>query len=260
MSSAAFSNILQYIIGGISFLPILKLWYTGLYKRYVALFSFLLFSLVYSLSVLVLFRDYRSQAYQTYWEICQPLTWLFSVWVVLELYSLILERHKGLATFGRWIQYAGFTISTAVSLLVMLPQVKAGANGAGAVALYYYPIERGVDCGMLVFLLFILVWLTQYPVPLSRNVVVHSFAYTALFFANSFGLLAQMFFGLQLSLVLTILLDGVLVACSLAWLLLLTPKGEEIRVRVPQFSAEHEARVLEHLEALNRTLLEISKK
>jgi len=215
---------------------------------------------LYSFAILFFQQNYTSGTYKRFWEITQPLTWLFSVLVVLELYTLILERHKGLATFGRWIQYAGLSISTLVSVLVMLPRIQAGTRPANEVVLFYYTIERGVDCGMLVFLLLILVWLTQYPVPLSRNVVVHSFVYSALFLSNTLGMFAQLFFGYELSPVLTQALQATLVLCLVAWFAFLTPKGEEIRVSVPHFSAEHEERVLEQLEALNRTLLQISRK
>jgi hypothetical protein len=258
MSSAA-ASILQYVTAALSFLAIFKLWRTHLYQRYKALFAFLILFLSYSLGT-NLFSNYRSPGYRLYWEITQPLTWLLSVLVVLELYSLILEPYKGLATFGRWIQYAGFTLATIVSLLVMLPGIQARPKRGNAVILYYYPIERGVDFGMLVFLLFLLVWLTQYPVPLSRNVVVHSVVYTALFFSNSFGMFLAIFFNYQLSVTVSLFLSGVLGLCLLAWLVFLTPKGEEIRVRIPRFSALHEARVLDQLDALNRTLLHISRK
>jgi hypothetical protein len=259
MSSAAF-NFLQAAIIAISFLVSIKLWRSGLYKRYRALLSFLLFSVVYQLGALSFSDNYRSQAYKTYWEISQPLTWFFSIWVVLELYSLILERHKGLASLGRWVQYAGFAISVLISVLALLPKIETGGARANAVALYYYPIERGVDCGMLVFLLFLLLWLTQYPVPLSRNVVVHSFIYTLLFLTNSVGVFGQMLIGFRPSPVLTFALNALFGLGILAWLVFLTPKGEEVRMTVPRFSQEHEARVLEQLEAINSTLLRMSKK
>jgi hypothetical protein len=259
MSSAAF-NLLQVVLIFISILVIIKLWRTGLYKRYRALLAFLIFVAIYWPGALFFSQNYRSQAYKTYWEISQPLTWFFSVWVVLELYSLILERHKGLATLGRWVQYAGFTVSVLVSFLTLLPKIKTGGVRANAIALYYYPIERGVDCGMLIFLLFLLLWLTQYPVPLSRNVVVHSFVYTILFLTNSLGVFAQMFFGVEPSPLLTFALNALFGLGILAWLVFLTPKGEEARMTVPRFSQEHEARVLDQLEMLNRTLLKISKK
>jgi hypothetical protein len=259
MSSTALNDSIQYLICALSLLAIVKLWRTGLYRKYLALLAFLIFTLFLSLSILVLFKNSNSPVYRTFWEVTQPFSWLFSVWVVLELYSLILERHKGLATFGRWIQYAGFAVSTLISLLVMLPQIPVDARRGRIVIIYYYGIERGVDFGMLVFLLFILAWLTQYPVPLSRNVIVHSFVYTTLFLTNSIAMFARIFFRTQLWEAIVPVMTGIFALCVLTWLIFLTPKGEEIRVRLPRFSTEHEERVLEQLETLNRTLLKISK-
>jgi hypothetical protein len=254
MSGAAITSILQSSVAALSALTGIKLWRTKLHGRYPALLSFLLLNLVLSL----VFLTCSASGYMTYWKILQPLTWLFSVWVALELYTVILEKHKGLATFGRWIQYAGLVLSTVVSLLALLPRIRAGANGADPILIYYYAIERGVDCGMLVFLLFLLVWLTQYPVPLSRNIVIHSFAYTALFLSNSIGLFAQAFLGFELSLPVTLTLTGVFGLCILTWLIFLNAKGEEIRVTVAHFTEEHEERVLKQLEAVNQALLKLS--
>jgi hypothetical protein len=259
MSSAAFNSLLQYVIGILCLLTCLKLWKTGLERRYRGLFTFVVFYLFTSICVLFFADNSNSVAYIRYWEITQPMSWVLSVWVVLELYSLVLEPYSGLATFGRWVQYAGFTLSTLASLLAMMPQIRAGAGRANPVLIYYYAIERGVDCGMLVFLVFILAWLTQYPVPLSRNLVVHSFVYTALFFSNSIGLFAQVFFGFSLSQPVTAALTGVLGLCILAWLVLLTTRGEEARVTVPRFTREHEEQVLQQLDALNHALLKISR-
>jgi hypothetical protein len=235
-----------------------KLWRTGLSRRYRALIAYLVYSCLYSAGALVFFRDFHSKPYKLYWEICLPMSWVFSVWLILELYSLILEKHKGLASLGRWVQYAGFGLATLISVLVIAPQIQEGGHGSSGIVAYYLAIERGVDCGMLLFLVVILFWLTQYPVPLSRNVLVHSFVYTALFFANSLGMFAEMFFKLQLGQSAFTILTAIFALCPLAWAILLTPKGEEVRMRLLHFSAEDEERALETLESLNRTLLRVS--
>jgi hypothetical protein len=253
------SSFLQVFIVVACFASAVKLWRTGLFKRYRALTAYLLSSWLYSVCILVFFHDFHSPAYKLWWEIFQPLTWVFSVWLILELYSLILEKHKGLATFGRWVQYVGFGLATLISVLVMAPQLHQGGHGSSSIVAYYLAIERGVDCGMLVFLLVILFWLTQYPVPLSRNVLVHSFVYTTLFFTNSLGMFAQMFFGVQLRQSADTVLTAIFVLSLLAWAILLTPKGEEIRMRLLHFSPEEEERVLQTLESLNRTLLRVSR-
>jgi hypothetical protein len=256
MSGASITNVLQYAVAALSGLAGLKLWRTGLHRRYPALLAFLLLNLMLSFGFLVS----SGPAYVTYWKILQPFTWIFSVWVVLELYTVILEKHKGLATLGRWMQYAVFAFSTVVSVLALLPRIRSGASQADPVLVYYYAIERGVDCGMLMFLLLLLVWLTHYPVPLSRNVVIHSFVYTALFLSNSVGLFGQAFLGFTLSRPVTLALTAVFGLCILTWLTLLTTKGEEVRVTVLHFRAEHEERVLQQLDAVNQALLRLSRR
>ena len=256
-NAAAIGQITQILVPTSCWLASIKLWRKGLALRYRGLLGFLLVIALDSTLILLLFKDFSSASYRLYWEIFQPLTWIFSVWVVLELYSLILERHKGLATLGRWAQYAGFALSSVVSVLAILPRIHSGRGNA--LVSYYYAIERGVDCGMLVFLLVILLWLTRYPVPLSRNVILHSVAYSVLFFSNSLGLFARAFLGTQLSQPVTVALNGIFVVCVLSWLLFLSPKGEEIRVTVPRFSPEHEQQVLNRLETLNASLLRISR-
>jgi hypothetical protein len=260
MPGAALLDFLQFIIVGACFAGAFKLWRTGLSKKYRALIAYLLFSGLYSIAILTFFRNFHTPAYRLYWDVTQPLTWFFSVWLILELYSLILEKHKGLATLGRWAQYAGFSLATVISLVVMMPQIRAGSQGSKAIARYYYAVERGVDCGMLVFLLVILFWLTQYPVPLSRNVLVHSFVYTTLFLTDSLALFARMFFGTQLWASAATALNVVFALCLLAWVILLTPKGEETRMRLLHFTADDEERVLAQLESLNRTLLRVGRR
>lgn len=124
---------------------------------------------------------------------------------------------------------------------------------------YYYAIERGIDFSLLLFLLLILLWLTQYPVPLSRNVVVHSFAYSILFLSNTAGLLARVILGFHVSPYVSTFFLGIGAACILIWLVFLTPKGEQVRVSFPSLGPEHEKRILDQLEALNKTLLKVSR-
>ncbi len=251
------SNFLQFLIGSTCLAGVVRLLCTRLWRKYLALTLFLFVECIHSVCIPILFLNFHSPGYKLFWEIFQPLSWVFSVWLILELYSLILEKHKGLATIGRWVQYVGFGLATLISVVVMMPQIREHSHSS--IVGYYLAIERGVDCGMLIFLLVILFWLTQYPVPLSRNVLVHSFVYTALFFTNSVGMFAQIFLGVQLRQSADTVLTAIFALCPLAWAILLTPKGEEIRMRLLHFSPEDEERVLQTLESLNRTLLRVSR-
>jgi len=141
----------------------------------------------------------------------------------------------------------------------LIPKLNGGMPQASKVMGYYIAIERGVDFALLIFLLLILLWLTQYPVPLSRNVVIHSLAYSILFLSSTAGLFVRAVSGIQVSSSVSTFFLGIGTACILIWLVFLTPKGEEVRVSLPIFGPEQEERILEHLEALNNTLLKVSR-
>jgi hypothetical protein len=51
----------------------------------------------------------------------------------------------------------------------------------------------------------------------------------------------------------------VLALCILTWLIFLNEKGEEVRVNIPRLGPEQEKRILEQLEAINSTLLKVSR-
>ena len=237
----------------------LKLLFSGLYKRYRALFAYLIFRFFYTTALLTAFRSTQSASYLWFWTLTEPVIWLFYVIVVIELYSLVLEKHRGLATLGRWVLYGGLCLSILISGLALLPELSGGRAQRSQLIPFYLAIERGVDLSLLIFLLLILLWLTQYPVPLSRNVLVHSLAYSILFLSNTAGLLVRVILGFNLSGTVTTFFLGIGAVCILIWLVFLTPAGEEVRVSLPSFGPEHEKRILNQLEALNKTLLKVSR-
>lgn len=257
--SAALVRFLEGVLLASCCLTSIKLVYSGLYKRYRALFAYLVFRFFYTGALLLIFSNPRSAGYMKYWSLTEPVIWLFYVLIVIELYSLVLEKHRGLYTLGRWFLYAGLSLSVLISGLSLLPQLSGGVAQRSRLLAYYYAIERGVDFSLLLFLLLILLWLTRYPVPLSRNVVVHSLAYTILFLSNTAGLLVRVILGKDLSRSVSTFFLGIGAACILIWLVFLTKKGEEVRVNVPSFGPEQEKRILGQLEALNNTLLKVSR-
>lgn len=258
-ASAAIVRFLELVILGGCLLTSVKLVYSGLFRRYRALFAYLVFRFFYTSALVFVFTSPRSGGYQWFWILTEPVIWLFYVLVVIELYSLVLERHRGLYTLGRWVLYGGLSLSVLISGLTLVPQLSGGAAQSSRLMPYYLAIERGVDFSLLIFLLLILLWLTRYPVPLSRNVLVHSLAYSILFLSNTAGLLARVIFGFDLSGSVSTFFLAIGAACILIWLVFLTPAGEEVRVSLPIFGPEHEERILNQLEALNKTLLKVSR-
>jgi hypothetical protein len=238
-------------------LTTLKLLRSGLYHRYRFFFAYLVSLVPYGICLVVL--DEHSGLYQKFWTVTAPLFWLFYVLVAFELCGLILEKYKGLYTLGRWAMYLAMAVSVMVSVLSLLPHITPAMPQRTRVMGYVYAIERGVDFSLAIFILLILFFLTRYPVPLSRNVVVHAVVFSLFFLSNTFGLLLHSVFGLQLKNEVNMFLMGTSSACVVAWLVLLNAKGEKVRVSTRHFGRRDEERILLQLDSLNDTLLRASR-
>jgi len=239
-------------------LTALKLFRSGLYRRYRFFFIYLISLVPYDICLLVL--DVNSGLYQKFWTVTEPLFWLLYVLVVFELCGLILEKYKGLYTLGRWAMYLAMAVSVTVSVLSLLPRITPAMPQETRIMGYVYATERGVDFSLAIFILLILFFLSRYPVPLSRNVVVHSVVFSLFFLSNTLGVLLRSVFGLHVSGEISLCMMGISSACMVAWLVLLNAKGEEVRLSTLHFGRGDEERILLQLDALNDTLLRASRK
>ncbi|HTS26234.1 MAG TPA: hypothetical protein VMH81_10200 [Bryobacteraceae bacterium] len=195
----------------------------------------------------------------------EPLVWMFYIWVVLELCGLVLERHKGLYTLGKWAMFAGMTVSVAIALLSVFAKIKAAPpqhsfSQRVSIVGYFYAADRAITLCLAVFLLLMLLLLSRYPVALSRNVVVHTSLYTVFFLSNTLSLILATVLGVKSFASLEAATTLVSALCVLAWFVFLTPEGEAVRVNIPHFTPEHEERILYHLDSINTVLLRVAHK
>jgi hypothetical protein len=240
-----------------------KLYRSGLYRRYRVFFTYFLFRVANG--VVPLLADLKSPVYFYLWVFTEPLIWMFYVWVVLELCRLVLERHRGLYTLGKWAMYAGMAVSVTLSFLSVLAKFKAATpqrsiSFHNSIIGYFLAADRGVTFCMAIFVLLMLLLLSRYPVRLSRNIVLHTTLYTIYFMSSTLGVILSSVFGVHLFTKIDLGLRTVSALCILAWLIFLTPKGEEVRVNMPHFTPEDEKRILFHFDALNSTLLKASRR
>jgi hypothetical protein len=245
----------------------IKLCISGLFRRYQIFFLYFVFRIPYFVASGKL--DPKSTTYLYLFLFTEPIVMLFYLLIVMELYQLVLERYKGLYTIGRWAMYAAIVISVGISVLTLLPKIAPSTPEPSRRVFELIAVERGLDLSLVIFILLIVGFLGRYPVPLSRNVVVHTVIYAIFFLSETFLLLLRTLFGVdelhifghlfgpaQFNLILATISIG----CTIAWTWLLNAKGEEIQVHTPQLRPESEARVLQQLEALNQTLLKVSRK
>lgn len=240
-----------------SVFTVAKLFHTGLYRRYRWFFWYFLFRIPNT--AWPLFFSTRGKAYFLLWTYTEPMTWLFHVAVVLELYRLVLEKHKGLYTLGRWAMFAGIGTSVTISLISLIPNLTLSGQQSRKM-FWYLALERGFMLGLAIFLLFMMGFLVLYTVPISRNVKMHARIYSVFFVSNYLAFLLRSLKGIHVSGNTNLAAEVVSTLCVFAWLFLLNPKGEEVQVSQPIIGAEQERRVLFQLDALNATLLRVSRK
>jgi hypothetical protein len=266
MPSAALSFFQVVTLLG-SALTVLKLLTSGLYRRYRIFFAYFVFRIPYVACSLILARSHsgpprhqgvNSNAYFQLFFWSEPLLMLFYILVVVELYGLVLEQYKGLYTLGRWAMYASVVIAVTVSMLTLLPKIAPSTPEPSKKLMYEIGAERGVDLSLVIFILLIVLFLSRYPVPLSRNVVVHTAIYSVFFLSDTLVLLLRTVMGKRVNSTASLLLTGLTSACSVAWWLLLSAKGEQVQVSVPHLGPGSEERILQQLDSLNATLLKVS--
>jgi hypothetical protein len=267
-SAAHLVSIFQVLTIVGSALTVFKLITTGLYRRYRIFFAYFLLRLPYMTGFLVVQNlkglkggdGSSSDLYFNLFLYSEPVLLLAYILVVMELYSLVLERYRGLYSLGRWAMYGAVVISAAISVLTLLPKLSASLPEPSKRLMYEVAAERGVDLALVIFILLIVWFLTKYPVPLSRNVAVHTAIYSVFFLSDTLGLLWRTLLGYNVTTVFNVVSTAVSSACSIAWWLLLSARGEEVQVHVPQMRPDSEERILQQLDVLNATLLKASRK
>jgi hypothetical protein len=261
MSPVALIQLFQAITIVFTGLLAFKLYSSGLYRQYRIFFIYIVFRIPYQACFWFQFRaGSGSRTYLDLFLFTEPIVLVFYVLVVLELYKLVLERYTGLYTLGRWAMYVAIAISVTMSLLVMLPKIAPSTPETRKYLFREIGVERGVDLSLVLFILLIVLFLGRYPVTLARNVIVHTGIYALFFLSETLVLMLWTLLGIKtadgINLCLTILSS----ACTAAWWLLLSAKGEEVQVNAPQLRPESEERILQQLDSLNATLMKVSRK
>lgn len=239
-------------------LAAVRLYLLGLHGKYRFFFGFLVLQTARTLALAPF--DVRRSTYAWIFFYTQPLLWLAYVLVVHELYSLVLASYRGISTFGRRAMYGLLGVSVLVSCASLVLSWR-GPVEAFPILRTLMQLERGVDFSLVVFLLLILAFLVWYPVPLNRNVVIHSFIYFVYFLTHTTVLLIRSMGGWGINRAASTVAMGIAAGCAVAWLSLMSKGGEErvYRERISR-APGNEKHLLASLEALNSTLLRAGRK
>jgi hypothetical protein len=235
-----------------------RLYYMKLARTYRAFFLYLLFIGVRG--VITWNVDPASGAYINIWKATQPAIWILYALVVLELSFLIFREYRGIQVLGRWTVYSSLAASVVISLIILAPTWRQSGEPMLSTPRFLM-VERGIDSALVLLLLLLLVFLALLPIPLNRNVIIHSVLYTVFFMAGWMGILIVDLTSFQMASLIGVCLMGVAVLCQVSWILLLSREGEEkIAVFRKPLPAAYEHRLIEQLSSINATLLRASSK
>ena len=234
----------------------LRLYQLDLNRVYRFFFAYLVFALFRSL-VLLPFNT-RGATYAVMYFASAPMMWVFYILVVLELYSLVLQNYSGIYSLGRWTLYGALLFSVAVSLLTLIP---VWGKESSRLMFWSTTVERGVVFSLVLFLLLILIFLTRYPVALSRNIIVHCIVYTIFFLGISMTILVRNVIGQTFMREVNHVVLVLGSACYLVWIFFLTKAGEKrIMMLRHTWSEADEQRLIDQLNSINATLLRTARK
>ena len=256
-------RIIGLLIAAGTALLSVRLYISGLSRKYRAFFYYLIFSTIQMAYTTPL--DSNSRRYLDAYVVTEPISWFLYAVVVLELYSLVLADYQGLYTVGRWALIIAVTLAllaSALSLLVpSIGKQQTSLLGGFSVLRYYYVAERAVYLSLIVFLLTILFVLLQYPITLKRNIVVHLVVFLVYFLGNTVAYLVVSMVGWGAVKAVQYPLWAVTLGSLAAWLALLNPVGEMRKVRLrPAWMPGKEEQLVSQLNSLNAALLRATRK
>jgi hypothetical protein len=163
---------------------IVRFWWTGLYRVYVYFFCYLLANLIQA--AVLWSASYNSLCYRYAWTGFGLLINCCFALVVLELYSIVLKDHPGIASQSR--RYIKVTLGLAVVVSLLLLSLEKAPKGVVGASLIF---ERVVLSSLAVFVLLMAAFLAYYPVPLNRNVIFYYVGYADYFLTKETARLIQ---------------------------------------------------------------------
>src|SRR4051794_31582168 len=150
MSSASLILYLQDLVLAACILTAYKFFRTHLYRRYRVFFFLLVFQTLNTIWPLLI-TNRKSPAYAYLWATTEPITWIFYALAVLELYRLVLEKHRGLYSLGRWTMYVAMAVAIVLSILTLLPHFRPDTPQESRNLGYFYAVERGIFLTLTIF-------------------------------------------------------------------------------------------------------------
>jgi hypothetical protein len=254
MMSASIFSALEVLCLLVNAVALLRLVQVRLFSVYPFFFTFLSIQCV-SKAVEV-FYGTKSLAFFYCYVWVSPVRNVLYLLVVWELFSVIFRNYAGLRSLSRWVM----GVAAAVSPLGLVLSMQHESVYSGH-SRWFLPLvvrfERGIQFGMVIFIVIMLYFISRYPIKLPRNNVVLCMLYSVWFLGEAAVLLASSFvpdtYGRRF---VNVGMSSIEIACYVGWAFLLSKAGEYQETRVRRdITPEHEKALIGELDAMNELLL-----
>lgn len=226
-------------------------------RRFPALLAFLVFLAVCDFSLG--FVPLTSRLYYRMYLGCVPVYCITSIFAVRELFALTFEDYPGIRTGGRWVMYSALVLATGISLAVAIPDVmRERGREANRLLIYSEIIQRSIVFALAVLIIFIVFFLSRYPLNLRRNTYISSAFFSALFLSEGAQLLIDSFQPRLNNLYIDFAQTAFAAICLGAWAQLLQPETGASRPR-STFATAQADHLIEQLQSLNQVLSRASR-
>ena len=234
----------------------LKLWRTGLYRRYPVLFTFLVAALLGTVGLYIVYYFYAaSVVYGWWWVVFQPLTWTLYFCLLVEAHNRMLSGFEGFERLGQLLIYAASGTVGAVFLGMIFLETSRETW-----AQFWFLQERNVYVGLTVFALFLVGFGSYFRLAIPRNVKTLFAAFAMFFGAFSIILILAKMVVEPTEAVKKLLMAATYLLCIGFGAARFSRAGDEqpqsIRLQEP-LNHEAEAELTSGLESLNNVLLRI---
>jgi hypothetical protein len=230
----------------------------GLLKPYRFFSAFLLAHFLQT-SSLFLFKP-GSNAFALAYMALVPVIGICSVLAISEVYDLVLSKYPGVSSLGRWVVSGGLAVAMTIAILTLSPDL-GNPNVKYPILHSFNVFQRAIYSALLIYVLIIIAFLFWFPVPLSRNTVVHTVVFSVNFFGGAGVFLILNVVGQDLRSLISTLHLFLACACLAAWILLLKPSGEAPTVVLGhRWDPVAARRLVSQLDTINSSLLRLPEK
>jgi hypothetical protein len=251
-------KVLLYVTTALTAAVLVKLWSSGLARIYKLLFCFLVSDLLSSVVALAVLYDTTWYGY--FYFSLQTLKFAVAVPVLVEIYSLALERTPALAQFGR---NTVIYVLGAAALFPFAGLLMDHSKSAHPYLRAFLLFEQTMDATMAIFLIIISAFMAWFPVRMRRNVILYAGGFIVWSLSRSAALhvVNQWSGNTTVNLAANLVDMFISMGCLLVWLLGLRREGESRTAVVGHLWNRAEAdRLTEQLDAINDSLERLRRK